>query len=294
MFFSLVMPTLNRPAEVARFLASLDTQTHRDFELIVVDQNAVDRLSAILAPYTAKFPIKHIRTGKKIGASVARNLGAASMTGDVLCFPDDDCWYDPDCLERVARLLESNPGIDGLTGCVVGQRYFSKRSRAVNKYRVWWQCMEFSIFFRSRIVDRIGLMDPTMGPGAGTPWGACEGVDYILRAVDAGFNIQYFADLQIHHPGAIDDPRSDWAEARCIYKYSVGKGRVLYDHDYPLWFVAYMMLRPLVGGTVSLLKLRPTKAWISLMVPIGVARGYLIRLFSSADGPQETEAAPLS
>ena len=49
--FSLVLSTINRTDEVRRFLTTLDSQTYRQFELIVVDQNKDGRLLPILKPY---------------------------------------------------------------------------------------------------------------------------------------------------------------------------------------------------------------------------------------------------
>ena len=45
---SLIVATLGREAELSRCLGSLAAQTSRDFEVVVVDQNADDRLAALL------------------------------------------------------------------------------------------------------------------------------------------------------------------------------------------------------------------------------------------------------
>ncbi len=49
------MVTGGMTAEVAEFMASLAAQSFRDFELIVVQQNADDRLSEILARFEGAF-----------------------------------------------------------------------------------------------------------------------------------------------------------------------------------------------------------------------------------------------
>ena len=43
------------------------------------------------------------------GLSRARNAGLRMIAGDIVSFPDDDCWYPPDLLQRVAD-ASSVPG----------------------------------------------------------------------------------------------------------------------------------------------------------------------------------------
>ena len=85
MRFSLVLATVGRTDELRRFLAHLDTQTHREFELVVVDQNKDERLKPILEPYRGKFPILHLPSEQ--GLSRARNVGIEHARGDVIGFP---------------------------------------------------------------------------------------------------------------------------------------------------------------------------------------------------------------
>src|SRR4051812_21456238 len=99
MRLSLLLATFGRAEELHPLMQSLRGQTFRDFELIVIDQNSDDRVAPVLAEYAGDFPIEYLRSTP--GHSRAFNAGLASVTGDVVAFPDDDCWYDPDVLERV-------------------------------------------------------------------------------------------------------------------------------------------------------------------------------------------------
>ncbi|CAN5620111.1 hypothetical protein BH10PLA1_BH10PLA1_15170 [soil metagenome] len=283
--FSLIMPTLNRTDDVRRFMNALNEQTFRDLELIVVDQAATDELSTVLEPFRASFPINHIRTGKPLGAAAARNLGAAQATGELIGFPDDDCYYDPDYLRRVSRLMEQHADWDGVTGGVVGlEHYYARQIGAVKRHRVWWQVVEFNLFVRRPVFERVGPMDPTIGPGAKTPWGAGEAADWALSALEAGKFLQYLPDLLVHHPGPLTNPRDDRAEARCVFGYSVGKAHVLRKHGFGFPFAGYLAMRPLYGVIRSLLLGRPGKAKISWAVSRGIMHGWRL---SAAQAPSD-------
>lgn len=95
MKFSLITVTMgDRPHLLAKLKASLDAQTYRDFEWIVVNHKDHPEF--------------------KGGLSRARNFGIEQATGDVLGFPDDDAWYRPDLLESVSAML-ANPENDGVS-----------------------------------------------------------------------------------------------------------------------------------------------------------------------------------
>ena len=114
MIFSLITSTVGRTAELQKLLASIDQQTCRSFELVVVDQNTDDRLVPILEKYQEKFRIVHARSGR--GVSRGRNVGVNYASGQILTFPDDDCWYPADLLEKVVCLMDGNAHWGGLAG----------------------------------------------------------------------------------------------------------------------------------------------------------------------------------
>ncbi|HTW94346.1 MAG TPA: glycosyltransferase family A protein, partial [Tepidisphaeraceae bacterium] len=110
MKFSLIVPTVDRVAELERLLTSLQRQTLRDFEVLVVDQNADDRVTTVIERCGKRLSIVHLRCQR--GTSRARNLGIRRAAGTVMAFPDDDCWYPPDVLEEIWKQLCEHPQWD--------------------------------------------------------------------------------------------------------------------------------------------------------------------------------------
>jgi glycosyltransferase involved in cell wall biosynthesis len=274
---SLILATKARVKEVATFIRSLADQGYADLELIVVDQNEDDRLGTILTQSSFPFPV--IRLRSEAGLSRARNLGMASATGDIITFPDDDCWYPDGLLVRVVSEFQSRLSLDGLTGRSEDGRghpsggSFSWRQGRVDIKNVWKQGISYSIFLRSSVCAAVGAFDEELGVGASTRFGSGEETDYLIRTIKLGFNIQYLPDLVVFHPNPILYNRNHCSKA---FRYGVGMGRVLSKHRYDRCFSLCAILRPFAGAVLSLLTLRVRKATYHL----AIARGRLCGLWS--------------
>lgn len=277
MKFSLVMATINRRDEIKRFLASLREQSYRDFELIVVDQNDDERVAGLLAPYADKFAIKHVRSAK--GLSRARNVGLRYATGDVIAFPDDDCWYSRDLLRRVAQLLLAHPAWDGLTGrCEDGKGQavaipWAESRDVINLMNVWRTAISITIFLRREVVKEIGDFDEELGVGAGTAWGSSEETDYVIRALKNGRKIFYEPSIVVYHPRHV--AAYDAAAMKRAISYGAGMGRVLCKHHYPRWYIFYKWLRPAGGVIFSLMSCRFAKSRYHWHILFGRVKGWL-------------------
>jgi glycosyltransferase involved in cell wall biosynthesis len=273
--FSLVLATVGRTADLGRFLASLAAQTHRDFELVVVDQNDDDRLAPVLAPYEESLSILRLRSPER-GASRGRNLGLGHVGGDLIAFPDDDCWYPPDLLERVDEFFVRHPDRDGLTGRSIDGEGRASNGRfgadpcELDRISVWGRGIEYAMFFRESSVRGM-LFDERLGVGAGTAWGAGEATDYLLRLVDRGASLYYDPGVTVFHPSTV--PPYDARAARKAYSYGCGMGRVLREHRMPLSMKARWLVRPLGGAVISLAGLDVPKARYRWNTFRGRARG---------------------
>jgi len=276
MFFSLILATVNRTEEPDRFLNSLTRQSYTDFELIVADQNPDDRLIQILEKYKLVFPILHLRSDK--GLSKARNVGIKKANGDVIAFPDDDCWYPDNLLETLANFFNENRDYDGFTGRSIstagkdtGGR-FSKKPCVLNQLNILGRHVSYTVFLRRSLVEKVGDFDIRLGLGANTKWGSGEETDYLLRCIKMGSRLYYDPSFLVYHPEVI---YSDSNAKRRALSYSLGWGKVLRKHQFPFWFVLYHLFCPLAGASLEMISLNVNKARYHWCVAKGRIYGWL-------------------
>lgn len=253
--FSLVLATVERVDPVERFLLSVVAQEYPNLEVLVADQNLDERLTPVIRRLNQSISIRHLRS--PVGVSRARNAALRHITGDVVAFPDDDSFYPPGLLYRVANALEEYPRLGGVAGCPVVEetgepfRGFGARAVDLTHRNMWSLSSAIGLFFRSEVVELVGGFDETLGPGAGTPWGSNEDRDYPLRAIDLGVCIRYEPSIQVGHP------RGDYNDHPRAFRYGAGLGRVLRMRSAPLSHVALLVIvRPLGGIMLSLLRRR--------------------------------------
>ncbi len=106
---SLIVATVGRTQELNRLLESIAAQSLTSLELIIVDQNADDRVKELLEDSEYPFLCFHVRSPR--GLSRARNVGINLASGRIFCFPDDDCWYPGDLFCAGGAMVRSTPGL---------------------------------------------------------------------------------------------------------------------------------------------------------------------------------------
>jgi GT2 family glycosyltransferase len=267
--FDLVVATRGRTAELERLLDSLARQSHRRFRVLVVDQNADDRLLPLLAAHD-DLEVEHLRS--EPGLSRARNAALPRLTADLVAFPDDDCAYPAGLLEQVAAAFDVDPALDGLTGRAVAPDGASAGSWATDgavltRENLWNRAVSYAIFLRHDVVERVGPFDERLGLGSGTPWESGEETDYLVRAVDAGARIRYDPALTVEHERRLYDRTLAARDGASL-------GFILRTHRYGTGTLARMLARPVGGALVSLARLDPAQARVHLATLAGRVRGY--------------------
>ena len=266
--FDFVVATVGRTDELARFLDSVAAQEYAAVRVIVVDQNEDARLDAVAGG--RPFRIDRIRG--PLGLSRARNAGLALVEADLVAVPDDDCVYPPGLLAGVAERLGPDSGPAGLTGRAEDASGMSaaswKDERAIlTDDNLWNRAISFTIFLRRSVVEAVGSFDEELGLGSGSPWSSGEEIDYLVRAVRAGASIEYDPSLVVVHAVRADDVRVGARDGASI-------GYLLRKHGYPPRIVFRMLVRPLGGALLSLLRLDGARGRYYLATFRGRIRGY--------------------
>ena len=109
MKFSVVVPLHDKEPYVARAIESVLAQTHRDFELIVVDDASTDRGPEIVRSFDDPRVRLLRRDVPGPGGYAARNLGIREARNEWIAFLDADDLWTPGFLEGVVRLRERFP-----------------------------------------------------------------------------------------------------------------------------------------------------------------------------------------
>lgn len=90
MKLSIIIPVYNVAAFLPETLESIQNQTAREFELILVDDGSTDGSGAICDAFAQKDSRLRVIHQKNAGVSAARNAGVAAATGDYIGFVDSD------------------------------------------------------------------------------------------------------------------------------------------------------------------------------------------------------------
>jgi glycosyltransferase involved in cell wall biosynthesis len=272
-----VIATLGRAEELAPLLQSLGAQSRPADRIVIVDQNTDTRLEPVLAEFP-DLPLCHLRNAPVPGVNRNRNLGWKQTLGDIYFFPDDDCWYPADFIERALSVLNGQ-GCDIVSGRAsapdgrsINGRFLSSAAW-VDRENAWFTQIEWVLFLTRAVLEQTGGFDERIGPGAGTPWGANEVQDLSLAALQKGFRQYYDPALTGHHAefeiaGSSPDVL---AKGKA---YARGFGYVLRKHGYGWRRAVYWALRPAFGACLSMLQGSPVTARYQLAVASGRLEGY--------------------
>jgi glycosyltransferase involved in cell wall biosynthesis len=220
--FSLIVATLGRTEELKRLLHSLAKQQMTDLEVIIVDQNDDNRVDQALSEIKIPAPVTHLRQNQK-NVSMARNTGLARASGEIIAFPDDDCWYPDGLLPQIRTWFENNGNYDILAvgaldenGIPSGNRWIQDRCdiSPLNALRTTF-CN--SLFLRRKVLPAYILFDESQFFG--------EETDYILRLIKNGLKGRFDRTWHVFHPRR--DMLSGTVSLERAFKYGHGMGQLV-------------------------------------------------------------------
>jgi len=109
---SIIIPIYNQAEEITAALASILSQTYKNYEIIIVNDGSTDNTAIVLEELKRKFWQRKIRCKivqqNNQGANAARNRGAEEAQGEYIIFWDADVVAAPVMLEKMRQALSDN------------------------------------------------------------------------------------------------------------------------------------------------------------------------------------------
>lgn len=107
MMISVVMPLYNNEHEVQRAMRSVLAQTHKNFELLVINDGSTDSsVMVVQSIHDERIVLVH---QKNQGVSAARNAGIRLAKNDLIAFIDADDEWKPNFLDTIVSLSTTFP-----------------------------------------------------------------------------------------------------------------------------------------------------------------------------------------
>ncbi len=174
---SVVIACYNYGAFLETSVESVLAQTHREVELIVVNDGSTDSTDQVMSQYTDRPLVRYVRQDNR-GQAHAKNEGLRHATGDLVAFLDADDMWMPRKLERQVALF-ANPAVGVVYSGVglVDQRgepvpfegmrgFLAPRRGRVTRWLVFDNFVPFSsAVIRRDVIETIGGFDERLRMG---------------------------------------------------------------------------------------------------------------------------------
>jgi GT2 family glycosyltransferase len=196
-----VLTQANRPAELARALASVHAQHGVDAQLVLVVNGALPQDAARLVLPELRPVDRLVVLEENAGIPGGRNIGAATADARVLFFLDDDAeLLGPDVLAQVVARFDADAGLGAMALRLVDEQGRSQRrhvprlgARSATRPGPVTHFIGAACVVRSEAFAALGGFDPRF-------FYAMEESDLSWRLMDAGWSLWYSADLLAFHP----------------------------------------------------------------------------------------------
>lgn len=109
--FTIIVPCYNAEKTLSRVITSLQNQTYKDFEVLIIDDGSQDGSKEIAKKITKTDLRFHVLSKINGGASSARNEGITKAKGEYICFCDSDDAILPSWLD----IFDKMPSADMLS-----------------------------------------------------------------------------------------------------------------------------------------------------------------------------------
>jgi GT2 family glycosyltransferase len=140
---SIIIPNWNGEHILADCLSSLKTQSFKNFEVVLVDNNSTD--DSLKTALSVIPDIRIIALSQNYGFAKAINFGVKHSSAKYVVFLNNDTVVDIDWLKELVRVAQKNPGVSSV-------------------------CSKLLNFYNQKIIDGVGVTIDEVGHGISRGW----------------------------------------------------------------------------------------------------------------------------
>lgn len=174
---SIIIPHYNQKLCLQRLLPNLVDQTYEDFEVILIDDCTPDEATITFVRDFIKDKTNMRLVQNEINVRFVKtvNRGITLATGEYICLLNSDTEVKNNFVQRNVEILDSDPGIGGVTCTIVdqhGKNWFSGgryRNELPTNLKDDFQGIRSAdfiagtaVFYRKVIFDKIGLFNENL------------------------------------------------------------------------------------------------------------------------------------
>lgn len=195
MKISIITITFNSAKTIRRALDSVQSQTYKDIEHVVVDGASTDGTRQIIESYAAEHQNVRCISEPDEGIYNAINKGITLATGDIIGFlHSDDIFYSSDSIGKIAAAFANHQ-----TDVVYGDLQYCHEGKVVRRWKsnafhlralkYGWMPPHPTVYVRKEVYEQVGKYDEWFRISAD--------YDMVLRIFTAGFKSHYIPEVLV-------------------------------------------------------------------------------------------------
>lgn len=223
-FFSIIIPTYNRPGKLADCLESLARldYPHDKFEVIVIDDGSDTPLQPVVGGFLNQINVT-LLTQPHAGPADARNAGAEKAKGEFLVFTDDDCVPASNWLQNLAARFAILPdhAIGGRTLNAFPDNLYSAASQSIINYLYSYynaNPLQARFFTSNNLALPTKYFHTVGGFNTTFPQAAGEDREFCKRWLHHGYRMIHAPEVLVYHAHALT------FRAFCQQHFNYGRG----------------------------------------------------------------------
>ena len=160
---SVILPVYNRESVVSRMLQSMEIQTFKDFELVIVNDGSTDDTLSVCKKFCSRNVNWKVFDCEHMGISESRKFGLSVAKGEYISFVDSDDFVEKDFLKVLYDGIQKHDRLVDISICnynVSYEGFFKLRNFLFHKHGIYdsdkiLKCMVSDISVKSFLWNKL-------------------------------------------------------------------------------------------------------------------------------------------